>query len=123
MATKNTFRINGVEFSRQPTNHRWVNPEPYGVTGDGHPSYPAYYEYDLEFDFATPQEYYSFMSYWNSIGLTGTASVDLPEHPLTANNYQFRTYSGVVINHPQYEDYFENYYARVRMRISRIRIR
>jgi len=119
--TVNTFKINGAAFTRQPTNHRWINQESYGVTGDGHSSYPAYREYELIFDFASPSEFYDFNTYWQSIGLTGTVSVDLPEHPTTASSYQFRTYSGVVINQPEYGDYFENYYSSARLLIVRIR--
>lgn len=119
--TVNTFKINGVSFSRQPTNHHWVNQTPFGVTGDGHSSYPAYREYEMDFDFATPQEFYDFQSYFSAIGLTGTASVDLPEHPSTASAYQFRTYSGCVISQPEYDNYFENYYSNAKLLVSRIR--
>lgn len=119
--TTNTFKINGVAFSRQPTNHRWVNQSPLGISGDGHPSYPAFREYELEFDFATDSEYYAFYSYFSAIGLTGTASVDLPEHPSTASTYQFRTYSGTIINQPEYDSYFENYYESAKLLVSRIR--
>ena len=119
--TVNTFKINGASFTRQPTNHRWINQDPYGVSGDGHPSYPAYREYEMEFDFADASEFYDFNTYWQSIGLTGSVSVDLPEHPTTASAYQFRTYSGVVINQPEYNSYFENYYQSCRLLIVRIR--
>jgi len=119
--TVNTFKINGVAFSRQPTNHRWINQDAYGISGDGHSQYPAYREYEMDFDFATQQEFYDFNSYWQSVGATGTANVDLPEHPSTASTYQFRTYSGCVINQPEYQNYFENYFQSARLLIVRIK--
>lgn len=119
--TVNAFKINGVAFSRQPSNHRWINQEPYGITGDGRASYAAFREYEMEFDFASPQEFYDFNTYWQSVGLTGTVSVDLPEHPTTASAYQFRTYSGCIINQPEFNNFFENHYSSARLLIARIR--
>ena|SRR3972149_798820 len=119
--TVNTFKINGATFSRQPTTHRWLNQDLYGVTGDGHPSYVAFRQYEMDFDFASPQEFYDFQSYFQSIGLTGTVSVDLPEHPSTASAYQFRTYSGVVINQPEYDAFFENFYQSAKLLLVRIK--
>ena len=117
----NTFKINGVSFSRQPTNHRWVNQNPFGLSGDGHASYMAFREYEMEFDFSSASEYNAFQSYFASVGLTGTVSVDLPEHPSTASVYQFRTYSGVIVHQPEYSSYHENFYESAKLLLVRIR--
>lgn len=114
-----TFKINNTALSRFPTNHRWVSQETYGLTGDGHPMYPAYREYELEFDFASPSEYNEFMTYYNSIGITGTISADLPEYGVAT--YVFRTYSGIVMSQPEFNNYFEGYYQSAKLLLARIR--
>lgn len=119
--TTNAFTINGVAFTRQPTNHRWRNQDTLGISGDGHAMYPAYREYELEFDFSTQAEFYDFNTYWQSVGQTGTVVVELPEHPTTASTYGFREYSGVVVNQPEYQSFFENYYGSGRILLTRIR--
>lgn len=116
----NTFKINGVAFSRQPTSHRWINQSPFGITGDGHMSYSAFREYELEFDFASASEFSDFNNYFQSIGVTGTAAVDLPDY--ATPTYVFRTFSGVIVSQPEYGDFFENFYQSAKLTISRIRI-
>jgi hypothetical protein len=112
MTTINTFGVNGVQFSIQPSDHRWVNQEIVGTTGDGHPIYPAFRSYELEFDFQNASEFNEFQVAFSAIGLTGTASVSLPE---------FRTYSGTVITQPQYSSYYQNYYQEAKITIQKIR--
>ena len=114
------FAINGTALSIPPSNHRWVNQSILGTTGDGHPIYPAYWSYELEFEFLSASQYNQFQAAFNAISLTGTANVDLPEYGVSA--YQFRTYSGTVINQPEYDEYFQNYYQRAKVTINRIRI-
>lgn len=119
MTTINTFSVNGVQFSIQPSAHRWVNQEIIGTTGDGHPIYPAFRSYELEFDFQSALEFNEFQNSFNAIGLTGTANVSLPEYGVAT--YQFRTYSGTVITQPTYSDYYQNYYQEAKITIQKIR--
>jgi hypothetical protein len=114
-----TFKINGTALSRFPTNHRWINQDAIGATGDGHPMYPAYREYELEFDFATPSEFNEFVTFYNGIGITGTISADLPEYG--TSSYTFRTYSGIVMSQPEYGNFFEQHYQSARLLLVRIR--
>ena len=114
-----TFKINSTALGRFPTNHRWVKQDILGVTGDGHPMYPAYREYELEFDFASPSEFNEFITYYNGIGITGTISADLPEYGAVA--YTFKTYSGITMSSPEFGNYFEGYYQSARLLLARIR--
>lgn len=114
-----TFKINNTALSRFPTNHRWVRQDAIGFTGDGHATYPAYREYELEFDFASPSEFNEFVAFYNGIGITGTISADLPEYG--SSSYTFRTYSGIVMTQPEYGSYFEGYYQSARLLLVRIR--
>jgi len=115
----NSFAINGTAFSKPPTEHGWVNQSILGTTGDGHPIYPAFRSYEMSFDFQDASEFSTFQGYFNALNLTGTASIDLPEYGVST--YQFRTYSGCVINQPEYDEYFEGYYQGATITVNKIR--
>ena len=115
----NDFKINGTSLTHQPTNHRWVDRDPLGLTGDGKPIYAGFREYELEWDFLNATEFNELKTYFDSIGLTGTAVVSLPQYG--AASYAFFAYTGCIISEPGAEGYFEEYYQQVRLLVSRIR--
>ena len=115
----NDFKINGTSLTHQPTDHRWRERDLLGLTGDGKPLYPAFREYELEWDFLTATEFNELQTYFNSIGITGSAVVSLPQY--ASASYSFFPYTGCVIGEPSYDSYFEEYYGGVRLLVSRIR--
>lgn len=120
MTVQNDLKINGTSLPLQPSEHRWVERDLLGVDGNGRGIYPQYRDYELKWDFLSPDEFNTLNSYFLSIGQTGTANVDLPKYPPTAT-YQFQTYSGTILREPTYSNYFENYYQSVKLLIVRVR--
>lgn len=114
----NTFKVNGTLLSHNPTEHKWINRPPIGTDGNGREIYPAPREYEMKWDLLTAAEFDEIYGYYALIGNTGTVSVDLPQYRTTT--YQFRTYSGCVLQEPQFEDFFENYYVGVRLLVVKI---
>ena len=115
----NSFSINGVLLTHQPTEHGWQNREIVGVDGNGHNVYVATREYQLEWDFLDATEFNEIYGYFLSVGNTGTAVVGLPQYP-PVGVYQFYSYSGCVLYEPTYEGYMENYYKSVKLLIVKI---
>ena len=116
----NDFKINGTSLTHQPSEHRWKERDPLGLTGDGKPLYDAFHEYELEWDFLNPTEYNEIFTYYSAIGITGSAVVSLPRYAFAT--YTFFAYSGCLLSEPTYENYFEEYYQGVRLLITRIRV-
>lgn len=116
--TTNTFKINGVSLSLQPADHNWVPRQEFGRDGAGHNVYPAMRQYEMQWDFMTASEFYDLLNHYNS-NSTGTVVVDLPEW--ANSTYQFKSYSGCVLDEPQSSGFFENYYQSVTLLITSIR--
>jgi hypothetical protein len=115
---QNAFKINGSSISHQPTDHRWVNRNEIGITGDGHAVYPAIREYELTWDFLTPTEFNEIYTHFLSIGTTGSVAVELPRY--ANSSYSFYAYSGCILREPTFDAYHENYYTNVKLLIARI---
>lgn len=116
--TTNAFKINGVALSHQPSDHNWKDRDILGVDGNGHAIYPSPREYELTWDFLSSTEFQEIYAYYQAIGHTGTAVVELPQW---ANaTYQFFAYSGCVLREPTFGKYFENYYSDVKLLIVKI---
>jgi hypothetical protein len=120
MTVLNDLKINGISLPLQPSEHRWVDKDQIGTDGNGRAIYAVYREYELKWDFLSPDEFSTMNGYFLSIGQTGTANVDLPKYP-PSSTYQFQTYSGTILRELTYSNYFENYYQGVKMMIARIR--
>lgn len=112
------YKINGTELTLQPTEGTWKDRESIGNDGNGRPIYSSPREFEMKFNLESPSEWQQLRTFFQSISATGTASVDLPEYGASA--YQFRTYSGCIINEPTMGAYFEGYINDVSLKISRI---
>lgn len=115
----NTIAFQGTTLSYQPTTHGWAAREPTGIDGNGHAVYPAVREYELNWDFLSPEEFNDLYGYFLAQGSTGTIVSSLPQYP-PVGVYQFYPYSGTIIREPSFKDFFQNYYVDVKLLIVNI---
>ena len=115
-----TYKINGVEFTLQPTAGQWINPEPRGLDGNGHPIYPATREFDIRWGIMGQDEFYEILQFFDAVYITGSAVVDLPRY--RSSTYEFFPYSGCVLYEPEISEYFAGNVTVVRLLISNIRV-
>lgn len=114
-----TYKINGVELTLQPTTGRWMPKSSVGITGDGHPIYPAVREYELRWILATPSDIEQVRNYFYVTSITGTLVVDLPQ--LGASTYTFKAYSGCTSFEPEQNVYYSEHITDIVMMIGNIR--
>lgn len=113
------YRINNTNLLLQPTTGRWIPRESLGIDGNGHKIYPALREFELSWDLIDVASLKQLQDFFDNIGATGTVSVDLPT--LKTATYGFTTYSGCVIQEPEYGVYFEEYPTSMKLLITKIR--
>jgi hypothetical protein len=118
VASTGTFSINGMEI-QTPSEHGWVERQDLGITGDGHPVYPAIRQYKMSWSLMPPNDYNNLQTYYESIKLTGTVVVGIPQYG--ASTYEFYNYSGCVISEPTYRGYFSENYTDVTLIVNNIR--
>ena len=114
-----TYKINGAELSLQPTTGKWMPRLFIDVDGNGYPVYSAVREFEMMFQVATPEDFQQLQNAFNSLGVTGTAVVDLPTY--ATGTYTFFPYSGCVLREPEMAEYFSEHHMNVRFVISSIR--
>ncbi len=120
MASTGTYQINDVDITIQPTSGKWVERDILEFDGNGHPVYPPYYQFEIRWQLVDMSQVQQLQDYFNTIGRTGTASVNLPRYGY--GTYLFRTYSGTVLQEPIYGVYFNEHQTDVTLLISKIRI-
>lgn len=113
------YKINGSDFIIQPTSGQWVMPDAIDFSGNGHPIYPSYASFRLEWQNLEPSGTYQLYQFFQSINITGSAVVDLPR--FGNNSYAFYSYSGCVIQFPQMGRYFYSQTLDVQLLITKIR--
>jgi hypothetical protein len=114
------IKINGTEITLQPSTHGWVPKTLLGTGGAGHPFYTAVQQYELNWELISPSDLNQVIGFFNSIGVTGTAVVELPQYGATT--YTFFAYSGCVLNQPEVSQFFEQHTTNVKLLVSNIRI-
>lgn len=114
-----TYKINGVELSLQPTTGKWMPRLLIDVDGNGYPVYSAVREFELMFQLTEPTDFQQLQNAFNSLGVTGTAVVDLPAY--ATGTYSFFPYSGCVLREPEMAEYFSEHHMNVRLLITNIR--
>lgn len=93
------YKINGTNFLIEPTTGRWLPNSPIGITGDGHPIYPAIRQYELRWQLSSQAEVEQLRAWFESTRITGTSSVTLPCY--TTGSYSFLQYSGCILFEPE----------------------
>ena len=114
-----SYAINGNEFTVQPTSGRWMPRDELGIDGNGHFVYPAYREFEITWGLVDPADVNQLQTFFNSIGNTGTAIVDLPKY--ADANYTFQSYTGCVLREPEIGAYFSEHQTDVTLLIVKIR--
>ena len=112
------YKIDGTEITTQPTTARWVPREPLGIAGSAHAIYPGTREFELSWELDYPSGYNQLITFFNAIGVTGTAVVSLPQ--FGASTYTFFDYTGCVLREPTVQEYFAAHHTRVNLLITKI---
>ena len=115
-----TYKINDVALATQPTRGGWLLREPMGTTGDGRSILSGYRSFEMRWDTLDAVGMEQLISNWELMETTGTCSVDLPR--LGVDPYGFHTYSGVYLEEPQMDRFFEGHYINVILKVSRITV-
>jgi len=115
-----SYAINGSDLALQPTSGRWMPTTILGVTGDGHPIYPAIRQFEMRWNINAQSDVNALVNYFNTTAITGTASVDLPEY--NSSVYQFKTYSGCVLFEPSRSEYFTEHTREFVLYVGNIRV-
>lgn len=97
------YKLNGVEFTTQPTTGRWLERTNQGLSGDGHPVYSAVREFEMRWNLLDQASVQQAQN-WFEQTISGTVSLDLPN--LYGASYAFQTYSGCVLYEPVRGAYF-----------------
>ena len=115
-----TYAINGTDFTLQPTSGRWMPRSPVGITGDGHPIYPAIYEFEIRWSLSSQEDLYQIQNFRDAVVLTGTINVDLPAY--RGSSYVFQTYTGCTLYEPERGQYFNEHTSDFRLIVGNIRL-
>lgn len=113
-----TYAINGTALSMQPTEGHWMDRDELGRDGNGRQIFPNPRQFEMKFNLQSSSDLSQLVTFFNSVGATGTVVVDLPQ--FGAASYQFYSYSGCVLSEPTVGAYFEEYSQEVRVIVSKI---
>jgi hypothetical protein len=114
-----SWKINGVAFVIEPSSFQWLDRSSHGEDGWGHPVYVAPREFELRWDYLSATGASQLQAFFNAIGSTGTAIVEIPKY---ANpEYIFYAYTGCVIHEPAWGAYFVQNQLDCKLLITNIR--
>jgi hypothetical protein len=114
-----TYKVNSVELTLQPTSGKWLPRTELGRNGYGHPVYPAVREFEIRWLIHTPAEANQIQTFYNAVSNTGTVVVDLPQY--AAATYTFFSYTGCILQEPQFGTFFTENIQDVTIIVSNIR--
>jgi hypothetical protein len=120
IGTSGSYAINGVDFTLQPTNGRWIPSAILGMTGDGHPIYSAIHEFQIQWSLSSQTDLIQIQNFRDMVWLTGTISIDLPAY--RGAEYEFTTYSGCSLYEPDRGLYFVDHTNNFQLIVGNIRI-
>ena len=105
------YTINGTILNLQPTVGRWINREPIGFTGNGHPEYAGVREFEMRWQLTSMSDANEIQGLYDALDVTGTAVVSLPSHKGAV--WSFSNYSGCTLSEPSSNDYFAEHETEV----------
>lgn len=114
-----SWKINGTAFVIEPSTFQWLNRDSHGEDGWGHPVYVAPREFELKWDWLSPTGVSQLQSFFNAIGSTGTAVIEIPKY--ASPTYVFWEYSGCVLREPTWGNYFATNQLNCTLLITNIR--
>ena len=106
-----SYVINGTTLNLQPTAGKWINREPIGFTGNGHPEYAGVREFEIRWQLTDRSDANEVQGLYNQLDVTGTAVVALPGYKGAA--WTFVNYSGCTLGEPTSNEYFEQHETEV----------
>ena len=109
------YIINGTTLSLQPTAGKWINREPIGFTGNGHPEYAGVRQFEIRWQLTSMSDANEIQGLYNALDVTGTAVVSLPSYKGAA--WGFTNYSGVTLGEPTSNEYFTEHETEVTLMI------
>lgn len=115
-----SYKIGGTELTLQPSVGVWIVPDPLGIGISGMARYPQVYQYELSWDLMPMSDFNQVYEMYQNQSLTGTYVVELPD--MASNTWEYREFSGTIIDHPIVEQYFMDHLENVSLRIRNIRI-
>lgn len=113
------YRINDTDFLLQPTSGQWLGRDNLGIDGNGHKIYPADRQFELSWDLIDVASLKQLQDWFDNIGATGTVSIDLPTYKTAT--YGFTTYSGCVIQEPEFGPYFAEHLTSMKLMVTGIK--
>lgn len=118
MTATGTYAINGTVLTTPPSVGQWLPRESLGISGLGHPIYPAPREFQMQFELIDAPSFNQLQNLYQNASYTGTVVATLPQYGATP--YEFFSYTGCVLYEPSYDAYFEEHYVGVKMTIGKI---
>ena len=118
IGTSGSYAVNTTGLTLQPTVGKWISRDVIGVDGNAHAVYPTPRGFELNWQLVSVAEFQQIENFFNTISATGSVTVDIPEW--NAPEYRFQRYSGVVLNEPEFENYFNGYIESVRLLLVNI---
>lgn len=117
------YRINGRAIL-EPSAGRWVPRQALDIEGDNRAIYSEFRSFQLEWQLVAYEDWSALQAFFDTVESTGTSVVRIPEFPTaTGTPYAFREYSGVMIDEPQVDPFFETFPTRMVLLIRNIRTR
>lgn len=113
-----SFAINGTQILVDPLRHHWVRNNELDRDGTNRPIYAGIRAYELFWPVMTPAQFDAWIDNYVATSTTGTVSVTIPEY--SSATYSFKTYTGVTVDHPEYDDYFEGHFTNVRVLLNNL---
>lgn len=114
-----TYRINGIELALQPTTGRWLPRSLLGIDGNGHPVYPAFREFEMQWGLMDVSGSHQLQNFFDTVVTTGSAVVELPKYQDTT--YNFVPYSGCTLREPNWGRFFTEHQDNTVLLVTKIR--
>jgi len=112
-----TYQINNVDLPLAPTSGKWISRDVLGFSGDAHPEYAGVREFEMRWELISTDDASQLQTYFESIGMTGTAVVTLPKY---RQPWQFQAYSGCTLGEPTSDEYFQYHETNVSLMVYKV---
>ena len=107
------YKINGIELNLQPTTGKWVTRSRLGMTGAGHPVYPATRSFEMTWQLVSRSDANELQAMYEQLSTTGTVVVELPKY--RSATWEYEAYTGCTLGEPESSEYFNEYETDITM--------
>lgn len=119
MSATGTYQFNNNNLP-SPTIGDWNIPDVRGENGGGQKRYDRYFSFEINWNYMDYSDFNGLMNVWKGHYNSGTAVVNLPMFQNT--QWYFQEYSGVVVDRPEFNQYYNTHYRDVKVMIRKIAI-